>query len=121
LIIVSFGLKNLLGNVVLGGTDNFENLWLKKYKGKKNEQLVSAILTKKNSNLNHSIPKIRTSTNKLGCFINESFLCTAKNYLDSRFFNREIEAYVVCRVELLPTFKFTGKTVKNCKFTDNYR
>jgi hypothetical protein len=25
------------------------------------------------------------------------------------------------RVELLPTFKFTGKTVKNSGFTDNYR
>jgi hypothetical protein len=25
------------------------------------------------------------------------------------------------RVELLPTFKFTGKTVKNYEFTDNYR
>ncbi len=25
------------------------------------------------------------------------------------------------RVELLPTFKFTGKTVKNFQFTDNYR
>ncbi len=25
------------------------------------------------------------------------------------------------RVELLPTFIFTGKTVKNSKFTDNYQ
>ncbi len=25
------------------------------------------------------------------------------------------------RVELLPTFKFTGKTVKKSEFTDNYR
>jgi hypothetical protein len=25
------------------------------------------------------------------------------------------------RVELLPSFKFTGKTIKNLKFTDNYR
>ena len=25
------------------------------------------------------------------------------------------------RVELLPTFKFTGKTVKYTRFTDNYR
>jgi hypothetical protein len=25
------------------------------------------------------------------------------------------------RVELLPTFKFTGKTVKISEFTDNYR
>ncbi len=28
---------------------------------------------------------------------------------------------VTIRVELLPTFKFTGKTVKNLEFTDNYR
>ena len=28
---------------------------------------------------------------------------------------------VKTRVELLPSFKFTGKTVKNTKFTDNYR
>ena len=25
------------------------------------------------------------------------------------------------KVELLPTFKFTGKTVNNLEFTDNYR
>jgi len=25
------------------------------------------------------------------------------------------------RVELLPRFQFTGKTVKNTKFADNYR
>ena len=30
-------------------------------------------------------------------------------------------AEVEVRVELLPRFKFTGKTVKNNKFTDNYR
>ena len=30
------------------------------------------------------------------------------------------ESFVI-RVELLPTFKFTGKTVKIMKFTDNYR
>jgi len=33
-------------------------------------------------------------------------------------YNRE---FVVTRVELLPSFKFTGKTVKNTEFTDNYR
>ncbi len=28
---------------------------------------------------------------------------------------------VIIRVELLPTFKFTSKTVKNSEFTDNCR
>jgi len=33
---------------------------------------------------------------------------------------KETKVYV-CRVELLPSFKFTGKTVKKSEFTDNYQ
>jgi hypothetical protein len=33
---------------------------------------------------------------------------------------RNLDTNIGTRGELLPTFKFTGKTVKNFKFTDNF-
>ncbi len=48
-------------------------------------------------------------------------MCIKKVYNNFNKIDHYTFNMVLTRVEFLPRFKFTGKTVKNTKFTNNYR